>query len=239
MGVGGIDAICHRLVSDAEQASNAAQSIIFKIEFEYHRDLAPHLGALSDYGTVYPLIDAHMDIDSVREGAILICPVKVNGGGIYIGDVHAMQGDGELAGHTTDVSAEVTLQVEVIKGLAIAGPILLPRAEDLPFLSRPFAKYELEQGRGMAEAWGVEMEDVAPIQIVGSGPDLNLATRVGLERASNLLCMSLEEVRNRVTITGALEVGRAPGVVTVSLLAPTKQLDRLGILNLIMGQYGL
>ena len=34
--------------------------------------------------------DGHMDIDAVRAGAILICPVKTAGGGIYLGDMHAM-----------------------------------------------------------------------------------------------------------------------------------------------------
>jgi hypothetical protein len=52
-----------------------------------------------------------------RAGAILVCPVKVDGGGIYLGDMHALQGDGEIAGHTCDVSGTVTLEVEVIKGL--------------------------------------------------------------------------------------------------------------------------
>ena len=60
--------------------------------------------------------DGHMDIDAVRAGSILVCPVKVPGGGIYMGDMHAMQGDGEIAGHTTDVSGTVTLQVPVLKG---------------------------------------------------------------------------------------------------------------------------
>lgn len=186
-----------------------------------------------------PMTDGHMDADSVREGAILICPVKVDGGGIYVGDVHAMQGDGEIAGHTTDVSAEVTLEVEVIKGLTIEGPILLPPIEDLPFLAKPLSKDELEKGRRMAREWEVEVEDVAPIQVIGSGPDLNAATRNALERASKLLNMSLDEVRNRVTITGSVEIGRAPGVVTASLLAPVKQLDRLCILHLVSEQYGL
>ena len=31
--------------------------------------------------------------------------------GIYFGDMHAMQGDGEIAGHTTDVSGTITVQV--------------------------------------------------------------------------------------------------------------------------------
>lgn len=61
---------------------------------------------------------------------MVICPVKVPGGGVYVGDVHAMQGEGEIAGHTTDVSAVVVIQVEVLKGLAIDGPIILPRIED-------------------------------------------------------------------------------------------------------------
>ena len=58
-----------------------------------------------------------MDIDAVRAGAILVCPVKVAGGGVYLGDMHALQGDGEIAGHTCDVAGTVTLQVEVVKGL--------------------------------------------------------------------------------------------------------------------------
>lgn len=185
------------------------------------------------------LTDGHLDTDSVREGAILICPVKVTGGGIYVGDVHAMQGDGEIAGHTTDVSAEVTLQVEVIKGLTMQGPVLLPLAEDLPFLARPFSQCELEKGRQMAQKWGAELQEVAPIQVVGSGANLNTAVSNALERAVNLLDMSVEEVRNRATITGAIEIGRAPGLVTATLLAPVKQLEKLGVLHLVKEQYGL
>ena len=32
-------------------------------------------------------------------------PVKVSGGGVYAGDMHAQQGDGEITGHTTDARA--------------------------------------------------------------------------------------------------------------------------------------
>ncbi len=75
--------------------------------------------------------DGHMDINAVREGAVLICPVKIDGGGIYVGDMHANQGDGELSLHTTDVSGRAEIGVEVIKGLDIDGPLLLPN-EDRP-----------------------------------------------------------------------------------------------------------
>src|SRR5207249_7253121 len=38
--------------------------------------------------------DAHLDTNEVRPGAILICPVKIDGGGVYISDCHANEGDG-------------------------------------------------------------------------------------------------------------------------------------------------
>lgn len=103
---------------------------------------APHEYALTEEELITHKTDGHMDINRVREGAILICPVKVKGGGVYVGDVHAMQGDGEIAGHTADVSSIVTLKVKVIKNLKIDGPILLPVEEDLPHLAKPFTKKE-------------------------------------------------------------------------------------------------
>ena len=185
------------------------------------------------------LTDGHLDADSVREGAILVCPVKVQGGGVYLGDVHAMQGDGEIAGHTTDVAAEVTLRVEVIKGLSLQGPLLLPPVEDLPFLCQPYSEEEVDQARVLAKSWGVDLERAAPVQVVGSGPNLNAAVQNSLERTSSLLDMDLDEVRNRVTITGALEIGRAPGLVLASIMAPEDRLEQLGILPLVREQYGL
>ncbi|MBX8785616.1 acetamidase, partial [Ochrobactrum sp. GRS2] len=81
--------------------------------------------------------EGHLDVNTVRQGAVLICPVKVPGGGVYLGDMHALQGDGEIAGHTCDVAGVVTLEVSVIKGLAIDGPLLFPVADDVPYLARP------------------------------------------------------------------------------------------------------
>jgi acetamidase/formamidase len=202
------------------------------------------IGAPHEYGlTVEQLAlrtDGHMDIDAVRAGAIVICPVKTPGGGIYLGDMHALQGDGEIAGHTCDVSGTVTLQVHVIKGLPIDGPILLPVAEDLPFLARPLTVEERSRATALAKAWGVpQLEDSAPISVVGSGPDLNSATENGLQRAADLFEMSVPEVKNRATITGAIEIGRHPGVVQVTFLAPLERLERRGLLPFVQDQYGL
>ncbi len=184
--------------------------------------------------------DGHLDIDSARAGAILIAPVKVAGAGIYLGDMHAMQGDGEIAGHTCDVSGTVTLQVHVLKGLAIDGPILLPVAEDLPFLARPLSAGERARAAEIARRNGVaEIEESLPISVIGTGPDLNSAVDNGLQRSAALLGMSVPEVKNRATITGAIEIGRAPGVIQVTFLAPVAALATLGIEELVRTHYGM
>jgi acetamidase/formamidase len=201
---------------------------------------APHAYALTAGELAEHRTDGHMDIDAVRAGAILICPVKLPGGGVYMGDMHAMQGDGEIAGHTTDVSGTVTLQVELLKGLGIDGPLLLPLEEDLPFLARPLSREELERCRALAREWGLGgLEESAPISVIGTGPDLNSATDNGLERAAWLLQMEVPEVRNRATITGAIEIGRHPGVVQVTLRAPLERLDARGLLPYVRDQYGI
>lgn len=200
---------------------------------------APHKYAITKEQYQTTLTDGHLDVDSVREGCIVIAPVKVDGGGIYAGDVHAMQGDGEVAGHTADVSAETTVSVSVMKGLTLEGPILLPPEEDLPPLAKPWKKDEWEEVANLAKKNGIEAEPVAPLQIIGSGPTINEAATRGFERAAKLFGMRLEEVLNRVTITGAVEIGRLPGIVQVSMQVPLRTLEKLGIADMAVEHYTL
>jgi len=184
--------------------------------------------------------DGHMDIDAVRPGAILLAPVKVPGAGIYFGDMHALQGDGEIAGHTMDVSGTVTLEVELLKGRTLEGPVLFPLIEDLPPLARPLNDTEKDRAHRLAVKWGVDkLEESAPVSVVGSGPDLNKATQVGLRRAAELLSLSVAEVMNRATITGGIEIGRHPGVVQVTFLAPLTALEKADLLPFVQEQYGI
>jgi formamidase len=183
--------------------------------------------------------DGHMDIDAVRAGAILICPVKVPGGGIYLGDMHALQGDGEIAGHTCDVSGTITLQVHLMKGMELEGPLLFPVLEDLPFLARPLSPVEKERAQKVARMYGLDdLEESLPVSVVGSGPDLNAATDNGLARAARLFGMTVPEVKNRATITGAIEIGRHPGVVQVTFRVPVDRLEKAGLLEYAHEQYG-
>jgi acetamidase/formamidase len=200
---------------------------------------APHRYALDAQELQRHKTDGHMDIDAVRAGAVLICPVKVPGGGVYLGDMHALQGDGEIAGHTADVAGTVTLQVEVVKGLGIDGPVLFPVAEDLPFLARPLSAQERSRAVALARRHGMDaIEESLPVSVVGTGPDLNSATDNGLRRAAELLDMTVPEVANRATISGAIEIGRHPGVVHVTFRAPVERLRPLGLLGYAVEQYG-
>lgn len=201
---------------------------------------APHDYAISQDEMLEHKTDGHMDIDAVRPGAILVAPVKVRGAGIYLGDMHASQGDGEIAGHTMDVSGSVTLQVEVLKDYAIDGPVLFPLIEDLPPLARPFTEAEKAKGERLAQSWGMDgLESLAPISVVGTAPNLNDAIENGLQRAADLLDMGIPEVRNRATINGAIEIGRAPGVIQVTFLVPLAKLDTAGLGDLAREQYNL
>jgi formamidase len=90
---------------------------------------APHIYSLTPEQLLEHKTDGHMDIDAVRAGAVLVCPAKVKGAGVYMGDMHASQGDGEIAGHTMDVAGSVTLQVEILKKYNNDGPVLFPLLE--------------------------------------------------------------------------------------------------------------
>lgn len=199
---------------------------------------APHDFALTKEELVEHKTDGHMDINRVRAGAVLICPVKVKGGGVYVGDMHAMQGDGEIAGHTTDVSGIVQLEVSVIKSLKIDGPILLPVVDDLPFLAKPYTHEEIQRAASLVKQFGGDkIEKSYPISFVGTGENLNIATDNALQRAADLFEVPVEEIQNRCTITGAIEIGRHPGVVTATFHAPKKYLRATSLYRLVKKQY--
>lgn len=201
---------------------------------------APHPYALTADELAEHKTDGHMDIDAVRPGAVLVCPVKVKGAGVYMGDMHASQGDGEIAGHTMDVAGSVTLQVEVLKNYNNDGPVLFPLLEDLPPMAKPFSEEEKKRAAKLAQEWGIEaVEDVAPISVIGTASNMNAAIVNGLERAAKLLGMSVPEVKNRATINGAIEIGRDPGVIQVTFLAPLSSLDKAGLGDIARKQYNL
>ncbi|EMA13900.1 acetamidase/formamidase family protein [Haloarcula marismortui] len=201
---------------------------------------ADHDWGLADESALAARTDGHMDSNDVRPGATLICPVEIDGAGLYVGDLHANQGDGELSLHTTDVSGRTELEVSVIKDLDIDGPLLLPNESDLPDIAKPYTDAEREAGKALAAEHHVDnVVDAAPLQIIGSGATINDATENAFARAGTLFDMSEGEVRARCTFTGGVEIARLPGVVQLSMLAPMSLLEERGLADTVREQYNL
>ncbi len=66
----------------------------------------------------------NMDCVETREGVTLYLPVWVKGAYLSFGDIHAVQGDGEVNGTALEVTAEITLTISVLKGKAADWPRL-------------------------------------------------------------------------------------------------------------------
>lgn len=95
-------------------------------------DLVPMLGRLATAppedqaipGEVPSTFGGNMDTSEAREGTTVYLPVYHEGAGFYFGDVHALQGDGEVTGSGIETSADVTFEFGLLKGKEIAWPRL-------------------------------------------------------------------------------------------------------------------
>ncbi len=74
----------------------------------------------------------NMDFSSIRQAAIVYLPVFHDGGYFYIGDGHAAQGDGEIAGNALETSLDVVFTVKVIKKEFLQ--LTAPRVEDSTYI---------------------------------------------------------------------------------------------------------
>jgi acetamidase/formamidase len=154
--------------------------------------------------------------------------------------MHAQQGNGEIAGHATDCSGETEVVVQVVKNLTLEGPILLQNLDDLPPMARPMNAEQRGKVRQLGERWGQhEIEQSGPITFIGSGENLNLAVENGLTRAAAVTGLPYDEVLNRATITGSIDISRLPGTVRVTFLCPMEVLDAMGIGHLVREKYDL
>ncbi len=64
----------------------------------------------------------NMDFNEVVEGATVYLPVSNPGALLYVGDGHAVQGDGELNGNALETSMDVEFSVDVIPSKRIGSP---------------------------------------------------------------------------------------------------------------------
>ena len=78
-------------------------------------DFAPTSGPAGSYG-------GNLDYNMIGEGATVILPVYHPGALLFIGDGHALQGDGEATGNGVETSMAVEFTVEVRKKMKLTGP---------------------------------------------------------------------------------------------------------------------
>ena len=64
----------------------------------------------------------NMDHPTIGPGTTVHLPVFAPGGLLYVGDVHACQGDGELSGVALEIGAEVTTTIDVRKNAGLRWP---------------------------------------------------------------------------------------------------------------------
>lgn len=64
----------------------------------------------------------NMDFNEIREGATVYLPVSQPGALLYLGDAHALQGDGETSQYALETSMDVEFSVDVIKSRPLSAP---------------------------------------------------------------------------------------------------------------------
>jgi amidase len=113
-----------------DHASNTATFQAADSKFTVKIPLHPFLGCIGvapkdgeARSSIVPAeFGGNMDAPEVSAGNTLYLPVNVSGALLYMGDGHAAQGDGEVAGTAIEVPLRVRLQVDVRKGKRIAWP---------------------------------------------------------------------------------------------------------------------
>jgi acetamidase/formamidase len=78
-------------------------------------DFAPTSGPSGSYG-------GNLDYNEIGEGAVVMLPVSHPGALLFLGDGHALQGDGESTGTGVETSMDVEFTVDVRKKANLTGP---------------------------------------------------------------------------------------------------------------------
>ncbi len=130
----------------------------------------------------------NLDHPVIAAGAVVHLPVFVDGGLLYIGDVHAAQGDGELSGVGLEIPAEVTVTVDIDRGRNLGWPWVVSEERVIVMTSA------IEFADARREA----VEQVVRV----------LETQLGYEPADAL---------GLISVAGDLRIGQAFGGMEITL----------------------
>jgi acetamidase/formamidase len=110
----------------------------------------------------------NMDYNRLVEGVTINLPVAQLGALLFVGDGHAVQGDGELTGNALETSMDIEFTVDLIPETSAS----MPRAEDSEFLmamgiagslTEAFQIATTEMARWLEDTYKLSAADVASV----------------------------------------------------------------------------
>jgi amidase len=124
----------------------------------------------------------NLDHKVIGRGTRVYLPVNVPGALLWIGDVHATQGDGELSGTALEIGADVTVRVDLARGLSIQSPWietqdrLMSTAANLDFATARRAAIE-DMMRALEHQLGLEPAEA--LALISAVADLRIGQAFG------------------------------------------------------------
>lgn len=139
----------------------------------------------------------NMDFNEVVEGATVYLAVSNPGALLYLGDGHAVQGDGELNGNALETSMDVEFTVDVIPGKRIRGPRLESATHIMTMGLGGSLEDAMREATGSMAAWLNEDYKLTPsevAQVLGSAAEYRIS-EVADRNAGIVLKISKERLK--------------------------------------------
>jgi amidase len=146
-----------------------------------------------------PFHGGNLDIVPITKGSKIYLPISVEGALLALGDCHACQGDGELAGSAVEISARVRLRCNLMRGQR-------PR----PWIETATAWYTIATGPELDSALRLAIADMADL-------------------LEDKLDISREDANMLITAAGSGRLGQAGGwTMDVSVACEFPKWDQVG-----------
>jgi formamidase len=152
----------------------------------------------------------NMDVKAMQVGTTILFPVLHEGAGLWTGDIHFAQGDGEVCGTAIEMAARVTLRAEVRKGAGkdiifphIEGGRQLQRTEPSAFhatIGMPIK----EKGYVPPHLAYLDSPKVAALENLSE--DLTMATRDALTKIIDWMVKNKNLTREQAYVVAAAAV---------------------------------
>jgi acetamidase/formamidase len=121
---------------------------------------APTSGPAGAYG-------GNLDYKEVREGAMVLLPVRVPGAYLFLGDGHALQGDGEAVGSGIETSLDVKFTIGLRKKTGLSEPRIETAEYLISIGARTATSPSLNDALAIANSdmmrWLVEEHGIEPV----------------------------------------------------------------------------